>query len=67
MILPGLRIPATFLIDGFAAGTWAVEGRGAKSKIVFTSFEGALSTLKKRDRDALADEGARLLSLVPAA
>jgi hypothetical protein len=65
--LPGLRIPATFLIDGFAAGTWAVEGRGAKVKIVFTPFEGALGALKKRDRDALAEEGARLLSLVPAA
>ncbi len=38
--LPGLRIPATFLLDGFVAGTWAVEGRGAKATITFQPFDG---------------------------
>ena len=65
--LPGLRIPATFLVDGFAAGTWAIEGRGAKAKVTFTPFEGHFRSLKKRDRDALEKEGERLLSMVPSA
>ncbi len=62
--LPGLRIPATFLLDGFVAGTWAVEGRAAKATITFQPFDGPLN---KRDRTALEEEGARLLSMVPSA
>ena len=60
MSLPGLRIPATFLLDGFVAGTWTVEGRGAKAHVALAPF----AAITKRDRCALEEEGERLLRLV---
>ena len=49
--------PRHFLVDGFLAGTWRFEGRGAKRTITLEPFK----RLAKRDRKALDDEVARFL------
>lgn len=49
-------VPATVLVDGFVQGTWKIERR-AKATLVIEAFE----TLAKKDRDALAEEGERLV------
>ncbi|HEY0156949.1 MAG TPA: winged helix DNA-binding domain-containing protein [Thermoanaerobaculia bacterium] len=51
-----LRILPTFLVDGFVAGTWAIE----KKKVDLTPFV----KLDKRTRAALEEEGERLLRFV---
>ncbi len=48
------------LLDGFACGTWKTERTRGKLTLVIQPFE----RLSKEDRDALADEGERLLRLV---
>jgi hypothetical protein len=48
------------LLDGFACGTWKTERTHGKVTLVIQPFE----RLSKVDRDALADEGARLLRIV---
>jgi hypothetical protein len=50
----------TFLVDGMVAGVWAITVDQSPSRLTVSAFE----PLKKRDRDALADEGERLLSFV---
>jgi hypothetical protein len=62
--LPGLRVAATVLVDGFVAGTWAVEKAKAAAELVVRTF----GRLAKADRDVLVDEGERLVRFVePAA
>jgi len=52
-----LRILATFLIDGFIAGTWAITRKKETATLTITPF----TKLKKSDRDALTAEGEALL------
>ena len=48
------------LLEGFACGTWKAERTRGKVTLVIQQFQ----RLSKEDRDALADEGERLLRLV---
>lgn len=48
-----LRVPATFLVDGYVAGMWSI----VKKKFVITPF----GKLAKKDRDAVEAEGDALL------
>jgi hypothetical protein len=48
----------TFLVDGFVGGTWRIERAEDKATLVIEPRH----TLTKRDRAALSEEGARLLS-----
>ncbi len=54
--LPALRVAPTFLVDGFIAGTW--QCARAKNKATLTLKP--LVKLSKKDKDALAEEGAAL-------
>jgi len=45
------------LLDGFACGTWRTEQSRGKATLAIEPF----GTLSKEDRDALAEEGERLL------
>jgi hypothetical protein len=46
------------LVDGFGHGMWKIERRGDAATLLIEPFE----PLRKRDRAAVAEEGARLLS-----
>jgi hypothetical protein len=50
-------VPATFLVDGFVRGTWKTERTRGRATLVIEPFE----SLAKEDRDALAEEGERLI------
>jgi Winged helix DNA-binding domain len=50
-------VPATFLVDGFVRGTWKTQRTRGKATLVIEPFE----ALSGNDRDALAEEGERLL------
>jgi hypothetical protein len=50
-------VPATFLVDGFVRGTWKTQRTRRKATLVIEPFE----HLTKKDREALAEEGERLL------
>jgi hypothetical protein len=60
--LPGLRVSATFLLDGFVGGTWAIERAKQAATLVMTPFE----PLAQQDRDALAEEAEALVRFVEA-
>jgi hypothetical protein len=60
LITKNLRIPATFLVDGFVAGTWKAERKKATATLVAEPF----APLPKKTRDALAGEGEALLRFV---
>ena len=51
------RLMRGVLLDGFACATWKTDQRRGKSTLEIKPFE----TLATRDRDALAEEGERLL------
>jgi hypothetical protein len=53
-------VPATVLVDGFVRGTWKTERTRGKATLVIEPFE----PLGKKDRDALAEEGERLIRFV---
>ena len=53
-------VPATFLVDGFVRGTWKTERSRGKVTLLIEPFE----PLAKKDRDALAKEGERLVRFV---
>jgi hypothetical protein len=55
-----LQIPATFLVDGFVAGTWKIERTKARATLKLSPFE----PLAKRAREELIAEGGRLLRFV---
>lgn len=57
VFLPGLRVSATFLVDGFVAGAWAIERAKQAATLVMTPFE----PLTTQNRDALAEEAERLV------
>jgi hypothetical protein len=50
-------VPATVLVDGFVRGTWKTERTRGKATLVIEPFE----HLAKKDRDALSEEGERLI------
>jgi hypothetical protein len=50
-------VPATFLLDGFVRGTWKVVRDRREATLWVAPFE----HLPKRDREALSEEGGRLL------
>ena len=53
-------VPATVLVDGFVRGTWKTERSRGKATLEIKPFE----PLTKDDRDALAEEGERLIRFV---
>ena len=55
-----LRIRATFLWDGFVAGTWQTERKKGTAALVLTPF----SPLPRRAVDELAHEGEALLRFI---
>lgn len=58
--LPGLRVAATFLVDGFVAGVWKVE----KAKGVATLIMQPFDTLPAGSRKALAEEAEALVRFI---
>lgn len=58
--LPALRVATTFLVDGFVAGTWAVERAKESASLTITPF----APLSDDARAALAAEGERLVRFV---
>ena len=60
VFLPGLRVAATVLVDGFVRGVWKIE----KAKGVATLVIEPLETLTKQNRVALAEEAERLVRFV---
>jgi hypothetical protein len=50
-------VPATVLVDGFVRGTWKTERSRGKATLEIKPFE----HLTKEDRDALTEEGERLI------
>ena len=55
-----LRVRATFLVDGFVAGTWTIE---VKRRVATLRLE-PFGALRKRAAAALRDEGERLARFV---
>jgi hypothetical protein len=60
--LPGLRVRSTFLIDGFVHGGWKIEKGKKTATLIIEPF----APLTKVDREALIEEGERLLRFVEA-
>jgi hypothetical protein len=63
VFLPGLRVAATILVDGFVRGAWKVEKTKTAAALVIEPFD----KLTKKDRAALTEEGERLVRFVEAA
>lgn len=55
--LPGLRVAATILLDGFVAGVWKIEKVKKSAALVIEPF----AALNKKDRAALEEEGEQLV------
>ena len=55
--LPGLRVRATFLVDGFVRGGWKVEKAKGTATLIIEPFD----TLTKQNRDALREEAEGLV------
>jgi hypothetical protein len=60
VFLSAARVRATFLIDGFVQGTWKVEKTRRTATLMIEPFE----ALSRGDRDALQDEGERLVRFI---
>lgn len=60
IFLSAARVRATFLVDGFVCGTWKIEKAQRVATLVIEPFE----PLAREDRDALAEEGERLVRFV---
>ncbi|MEO8197101.1 MAG: winged helix DNA-binding domain-containing protein [Thermoanaerobaculia bacterium] len=58
LVTKNLQVPATFLVDGFVAGTFRVERKKKTATLTLTPFD----KLAKRDLRALEAEGAALLA-----
>ncbi len=55
-------VPGTVLVDGFVRGTWTIDRHRGGASLLIEPF----APLSKRDRDALSQEGLRLLAFVAA-
>jgi hypothetical protein len=62
VFLPGLRVAATILVDGFVAGGWKIEKTKDTATLVIEPFE----PLTEPIRDALSEEAERLVRFVEA-
>lgn len=60
--LPGLRVAATILVDGFVRGAWKIEKIKTAATLVIEPF----ARLTKSERAALSEEGERLVRFVEA-
>jgi hypothetical protein len=60
--LPGLRVAATILVDGFVRGVWKIEKTKNAAALVIELFD----KLTRRDRAALIEEGEQLVRFVEA-
>jgi Winged helix DNA-binding domain len=60
VFLSAARVRATFLIDGFVRGAWKIEKNRKTATLLIEPFE----PLSTGDREALGDEGERLLRFV---
>ncbi len=60
LVTKNLQIPATFLVDGFVAGTFRVERKKKTATLTLAPF----GKLLKRDLRALEEEGDALLAFV---
>lgn len=58
--LPGLRVAATILMDGFVRGVWKIEKTKTAATILIEPFD----KLSKKDCAALTDEAERLVRFV---
>lgn len=58
--LPGLRVRSTFLVDGFVRGGWKIELSKQAATLIIEPF----APLTAQNREALAEEGERLLRFV---
>lgn len=58
--LPGLRVAATFLVDGFVRGVWKVEAKKGAASLLLEPF----AALSKQETADLTAEGERLLRFV---
>jgi hypothetical protein len=58
--LPGLRVAATILVDGFVRGAWKIEKTKTSATLLIEPFD----KLTKRDLAALIEEGERLVRFV---
>ncbi|MGH9755284.1 MAG: winged helix DNA-binding domain-containing protein [Blastocatellia bacterium] len=58
--LPGLRVAATILVDGFVRGAWKIEKTKTEATLVIEPFD----KLTKKDCAALIEEGERLVRFV---
>jgi hypothetical protein len=58
--LPGLRVAATFLIDGFVAGIWQVAKKAGVAALTLEPF----APLSPAELSGLNDEGERLLRFI---
>jgi hypothetical protein len=58
--LPGLRVAATILVDGFVRGAWKIEKAKTAAALIITPFD----KLAKKDRAALSEEGEKLVRFV---
>jgi hypothetical protein len=58
--LPGLRVAATILVDGFVRGAWKIEKTRTAATLLIEPFD----KLTKKDRAALIDEGERLVQFI---
>jgi hypothetical protein len=55
--LPGLRVAATILVDGFVRGAWKIDKTKTAATLVIEPFD----KLTKKDRVAFTEEGERLV------
>ena len=60
--LPGLRVAATILVDGFVRGSWKIEKTKSTATLVIEPFD----KLTKKDRAEMIEEGERLVRFVEA-
>lgn len=58
--LPGLRVAATILVDGFVRGAWKIEKTKTEATLVIEPFD----KLTKKDHGALTEEGEQLVRFV---
>lgn len=56
IFLSAARVRATFLVDGFVAGTWRTERSGTLATLMIEPFAPLPAA-----RDGLAEEGERLI------
>jgi hypothetical protein len=60
VVTKNLRVKATFLWDGFVAGTWTVERKKAQATLHITPFE----PMPRRAVEQLTDEGEAMLRFI---